>query len=183
MLSSQLFADKVSSYKKINFSNESIFFESLSYALSDDLTAKEVKKAIKVFKINQDIKNFKDTKSLMVAQPTSAKTIISNVQIAGLSNKNGTIAYKHKTLDLNPTGRQLDFSFGYTKDFGEKTTVSTQFTITKDAGHQILNQQKGSVYFGLLREGTFGNDKINLGAVLSDTISQNTAKLNYSINW
>ena len=67
-------------YQKIEFSNENNFFETLSEALSTDLSTKEIQKAIKVFKVKQEVKNFKDAKSLIDAQPTSAKTLISNVR-------------------------------------------------------------------------------------------------------
>ena len=49
-------------YQKIEFSNENNFFETLSEALSTDLSAKEIQKAIKVFKVKQEVKNFKDAK-------------------------------------------------------------------------------------------------------------------------
>ena len=121
--------------------------------------------------------------SFSLSQPHRIRSGSMDVRIAGLKDKNGNIPYEYKSLGLNPTGRQLDLSFGYTRDLSKKTTVSTQFTITKDAGHKKSYQQNGSIYVGLIKEKIFGQDKINLGAVVSDTSGQTNAKVNYSINW
>jgi hypothetical protein len=121
--------------------------------------------------------------SFSLSQPHRIRSGSMDVRIAGLKDKNGNIPYEYKSLGLNPTGRQLDLSFGYTRDLSKKMTVSTQFTITKDAGHKKSYQQNGSIYVGLIKEKIFGQDKINLGAVVSDTSGQTNAKVNYSINW
>ena len=105
------------------------------------------------------------------------------VQIAGLTDKKGNISYEYKSLGLNPSGRQLDQSLGYTRDLSKKMTISTHFTVTRDAGHEKSLRPNGSVYIGLINKNIFGNDIINLGAVVSDRSGETNEKVNYSINW
>ena len=62
-------------------------------------------------------------------------------------------------------------------------TVSSQYTISRDPGHQKSNRTTGSIYFGLIKEQMLGDDKINFGTVLSDSLGETNAKINYSLNW
>ena len=124
-----------------------------------------------------------DKLSFSLSQPHRIKGGSMDVQIAGLSDKNGKIPYQYKRIGLKPSGRQLDFSFGYTRDLSPRMTVSSQLSITKDAGHRKSNQTNGSIYFGLVKQQTFGDDTMNFGAVLSDSLGETNAKINYSLNW
>ena len=77
-------------HQNIEFSSAKVFFKSLGEALSAELNTNEVKEALKVFQENKKThKNYTDSKSLIEAQPTSAKTIVSNVKRLKLGeNKN-----------------------------------------------------------------------------------------------
>jgi len=127
--------------------------------------------------------NMADKFTFSLSQPHRIRSGKMDIKIAGLADQDGAIPYMEKTVDLNPSGRQLDFSFGYARDLSKKMTVATQFTITKDSGHHKLERPNGSIYLGLMRVKTFGQDKINLGAVLSNSANEANAKVNYSINW
>ena len=121
--------------------------------------------------------------SFSLSQPHRIRSGSMAVQIAGLTDKKGNISYEYKSLGLNPSGRQLDLSLGYTRDLSKKMTISTHFTVTRDAGHEKSLRPNGSVYLGLINKNIFGNDIINLGAVVSDRSGETNAKVNYSINW
>ena len=128
-------------------------------------------------------RNLADKFTFSLSQPHRIRGGKMDIKIAGLAHQDGTIPYVDKTVDLNPSGRQLDFSFGYVRDLSKKTTVATQFNITKDSGHHKLNKPTGSIYLGLMREKMFGQDKVNVGAVLSESSGETNAKINYSLNW
>jgi hypothetical protein len=128
-------------------------------------------------------RNMADKITFSLSQPHRIRSGKMDIKIAGLADQDGAIPYMEKTVDLNPSGRQLDFSFGYARDLSKKMTVATQFTITKDSGHHKLDRPTGSIYLGLMRKKIFGQDKLDLGAVLSNSANEANAKVNYSINW
>jgi hypothetical protein len=51
-------------------------------------------------------------------------------------------------LGLNPTGRQLDLSLGYTRDLSKKDdNLKRIFTVTKDVGHKKIIKAKWVALF------------------------------------
>ena len=127
--------------------------------------------------------NKNDKFSFSLSQPHRTSSGSMDVQIAGLSNSDGTIPYENKSLGLSPSGRQLDLSLGYDRDLSSLATLSSKLNVTKDSGHSNSSWDDRSLYLGLMKKETFGADQINVGTIFYDSSDRPSFNLQYKINF
>ena len=128
----------------------------------------------------------KDDKfSFSLSQPHRVSSGSMDVQVAGLASRSGSIPYEYKSLRLSPSGRQLDMSIGYDRDFSKLATGSVKINLTRDSGHtgSASSWDDRSLYLGLMKNETFGLDQVNIGTVFSNTNNRPSFNLQYKINF
>jgi hypothetical protein len=99
------------------------------------------------------------------------------LRIAGLANKDGSIPYVNKSVDLEPSGRQLDFAVGYGIDVGSNTTMTSKFIHTKDPNHVADAESENSIMLG------FKYDNLHLGSLYNVTNKNFDAQMTYSLKY
>ena len=124
-----------------------------------------------------------DKFSFSLSQPHRVNSGSMDVQIAGLASRSGDIRYEYKSLGLSPSGRQLDLSLGYDRDFSEFATGSAKIILTRDSGHTGSSWDDRSLYLGLLKKESFGADQINFGTVISNSFDRPSFNIKYNINF
>lgn len=124
-----------------------------------------------------------DKFSISLSQPHRINSGEMDVQIAGLASQSGNIPYEYKSLGLSPSGRQLDLSLGYDRDYSEFATGSAILTLTRDSGHAGSSWDDRSLYLGLLKKETFGSDQINVGTVFSNSYDKPSLSLKYELKF
>ena len=78
--------------------------------------------------------------------------------MSDLADQDGNINIRETDVDLEPSGRQIDTSFAYTKDISEDFTLSLKATITDEYNHIKDNDKHYSGYIGL----NFENLKVGI---------------------
>ena len=89
------------------------------------------------------------------------------------AEKDTLINIRETEVDLEPSGRQIDTSFAYTKDISEDLTLSFKTTITDEYNHIKDNDKHYSGYIGL----NFENLKIGISDATN--ISRPSVQLKY----
>ena len=64
-------------------------------------------------------------------------------------DQNGNINIRDTAVDLEPSGRQIDTAFSYTKDISEDFTFSIKGVITNEFNHIKDSDQHYSGYVGM----------------------------------
>ena len=118
-----------------------------------------------------------DRLTLAVSQPHRVQSGSMGLRIAGLANTNGSIPYVNKSVDLEPSGRQLDFAVGYAVDVGSNTTMTSRFIHTKDTNHIADAESENSIMLG------FKYDNLHLGSLYNVTNKNFDAQMTYSLKF
>jgi hypothetical protein len=118
-----------------------------------------------------------DHLTLAVSQPHRVQSGSMGLRIAGLANKDGSIPYVNKSVDLEPSGRQLDFAVGYGIDVGSNTTMTSKFIHTKDPNHVADAESENSIMLG------FKYDNLHLGSLYNVTNKNFDAQMTYSLKY
>ena len=79
-------------------------------------------------------------------------------------------------MDLEPSGRQLDFALGYEIDIGTNSTIAAKFLHTKDPNHVADAKSEDGIMFGLKYNNFHLGSSYNSKNILS-------AKMKYSLNF
>ena len=114
-----------------------------------------------------------DNFAISISQPNRVKDGTLTLRLSDLADQDGNINIRETDVDLEPSGRQIDTSFAYTKDISEDFTLSVKATITDDLNHIKANDKHYSGYIGL----NFENLKIGISD--GTNISRPSFKLNY----
>jgi hypothetical protein len=118
-----------------------------------------------------------DRLTLAVSQPHRVQSGSMGLRIAGLANTNGSVPYVNKSVDLEPSGRQLDFAVGYAVDVGSNTTMTSRFIHTKDTNHIADAESENSIMLG------FKYDNLHLGSLYNVTNKNFDAQMTYSLKF
>ena len=114
-----------------------------------------------------------DNLAISVSQPNRVKDGSLILRLSDLADKDGNINIRETEVDLQPSGRQIDTSFSYTKDISEDFTLSLKGTVTDELNHIKNNGKDYSGYLGL----DFENVKI--GVTDGTATSKPSFKLKY----
>ena len=114
-----------------------------------------------------------DNFAISISQPNRVKDGTLTLRLSDLADQDGNINIRETDVDLEPSGRQIDTSFAYTKDISEDFTLSVKATITDELNHIKDNDRHYSGYIGL----NFENLKIGISD--GTNISRPSFKLNY----
>ena len=99
-----------------------------------------------------------DNFAISISQPNRVKDGSLTLRLSDLADQDGNINIRETDVDLEPSGRQIDTSFAYTKDISEDFTLSFKATITDELNHIKDNDRHYSGYIGL----NFENLKIGI---------------------
>ena len=99
-----------------------------------------------------------DNFSISISQPNRVRDGSLTLRLSDLADQDGNINIRDTDVDLEPSGRQIDTSFAYTKDISEDFTLSLKATITDELNHLKDNDQHYSGYIGL----SFENLKVGI---------------------
>ncbi|MBD1160404.1 hypothetical protein IDG51_03935, partial [Pelagibacterales bacterium SAG-MED14] len=114
-----------------------------------------------------------DNFSISISQPNRVRDGSLTLRLSDLADQDGNINIRETAVDLEPSGRQIDTSFAYTKDISEDFTLSLKATITDEYNHIKDNDKHYSGYIGL----NFENLKI--GVSDATNISRPSVQLKY----
>ena len=114
-----------------------------------------------------------DNFSISISQPNRVRDGSLTLRLSDLADQDGNINIRETEVDLEPSGRQIDTSFAYTKDISEKFTLSLKGTVTDELNHIKDNDKHYSGYIGL----NFENLKIGISDATN--ISRPSVQLKY----
>jgi hypothetical protein len=114
-----------------------------------------------------------DNFAISISQPNRVKDGSLTLRLSDLADQDGNINIRDTEVDLEPSGRQIDTSFAYTKDISEDFTLSLKATITDEFNHIKDNEKHYSGYIGL----NFENLKIGISDATN--ISRPSVQMKY----
>ena len=114
-----------------------------------------------------------DNFSISISQPNRVRDGSLTLRLSDLADQDGNINIRDTEVDLEPSGRQIDTSFAYTKDISEDFTLSLKATITDEYNHIKDNDKHYSGYIGL----NFENLKVGISDATN--ISRPSVQLKY----
>ena len=79
--------------------------------------------------------NTKDSFHIGISQPLRVETGKASVMLPQLYDSNGNLKFTEASVDLSPSGRQVDLSIGYKANLDKAINVGLQFSISEDYGH------------------------------------------------
>ena len=111
--------------------------------------------------------------SVSVSQPDRVSSGSLNVSIPQLSDSEGNITQKSKTVSLSPSGRQMDFHVAYTDAIFSKTDIRLEYTASKQANHLLESDMVRSGFIG------FSSGGLKMGARLTDQRNSKRVEMRY----
>ena len=79
--------------------------------------------------------NNEDSFHFGVSQPLRVETGDASLMIPQLYDTQGNLQFAQETVDLSPSGRQIDLNFGYQTKINENANFGLQLSISEDYGH------------------------------------------------
>tara|TARA_B100001057_G_C22775866_1_gene921530 strand:+ start:1 stop:1425 length:1425 start_codon:yes stop_codon:yes gene_type:complete len=114
-----------------------------------------------------------DNFAISISQPNRVKEGYLTLRLSDLADKNGNINIRETDVNLEPSGRQIDTSFAYTKDLTDTFSLSLKGTITDELNHIKDNGTSYSTFIGLNRE------HLKMGVSNGTNSSKPDFRLNY----
>ena len=87
--------------------------------------------------------------SLFISQPSRVNSGSMAIRLASLANSHRNINYTMKDVNLEPTGRQIDYGFSYRKDLSKDLRFSAKHMVTTNRNHQQNSKTVYSSYVGV----------------------------------
>lgn len=118
-----------------------------------------------------------DHLSLNLSQPSRINEGNMGIKIANLAKSDGSIKYTNKDINLEPSGRQIDFDLSYIKEYNEDLSLSLKQKLTKNSNH--------NKYFGIESSSFAGMKYKNITAGMSSNngFNNNNSEIRYSLNF
>jgi hypothetical protein len=88
----------------------------------------------------KNIFNANDSLSFSISQPNRIENGSMKFKIQELADKNGNINHNLKKINLEPSGRQIDFGLNYINKVNKNIIFGIKNTLTKDLNHINKNQ-------------------------------------------
>ena len=83
----------------------------------------------------KNIFNTNDTLSFSITQPNRIENGSMNFKLQELADSNGNIDYNLKKINLEPSGRQIDFGLNYINQINENLVFGIKNIFTNDLNH------------------------------------------------
>jgi len=118
-----------------------------------------------------------DNISFFVKQPNRIADGSLLMRLASLAKTSGEISYRNKEIDLEPTGRQLDFGMSYRNDYNDNLSLSFKHILTNDPNHTNNQDTVNSSFVGLKYK------EVYAGIASNDSYSNPDVNVTYSFNF
>ena len=89
-----------------------------------------------------------DRLEVSISQPNRISDGSMNVRLSGLADHEGNLQYRNHKINLSPTGRQMDFAFGYANEITRDFSVSGKLVQTSQLSHRRNANSEMSAYIG-----------------------------------
>ena len=89
----------------------------------------------------------KDRLSISIGQPNRVETGTMTFRIPELADSEGNLTYANREIDLNPSGRQLDFGIDYVTKLDNDLILGFKHTLSKDFNHIDSSALNNTVTF------------------------------------
>lgn len=118
-----------------------------------------------------------DLFNMSISQPNRVFDGTMSVRLPNLADSDGNISYRNKSISLEPSGRQIDFTLGYRLNIGEVTSVAIRHMVSTEPNHDDSARDMRSSFIGLKRGG------LEMGFVTRHGYDENQMQLKYSVNF
>ena len=89
----------------------------------------------------------RDRLSVSIGQPNRVETGTMTFRIPELADSEGNLTYANREIDLNPSGRQLDFGIDYVTRLDNDLILGFKHTLSKDFNHIDSSALNNTVTF------------------------------------
>ena len=89
-----------------------------------------------------------DNISFFVSQPNRVSDGRLSIRLSNLADSDGSLTYRNKVINLEPTARQLDYGLSYRKDFDNDISFSVKHMMTNNLNHKQDSQTVSSSFIG-----------------------------------
>ncbi|HIC40047.1 MAG TPA: hypothetical protein EYO74_01395, partial [Piscirickettsiaceae bacterium] len=89
-----------------------------------------------------------DNMSFFVSQPNRVSDGRLSIRLSNLADSDGSLTYRNKDINLEPTARQLDYGLSYRKDFDNDISFSVKHMMTNNLNHKQDSQTVSSSFIG-----------------------------------
>jgi len=89
-----------------------------------------------------------DNMSFFVSQPNRVSDGRLSIRLSNLAGSDGSLTYRNKDINLEPTARQLDYGLSYRKDFDNDISFSVKHMMTNNLNHKQDSQTVSSSFIG-----------------------------------
>lgn len=90
--------------------------------------------------------NEQDSFHIGISQPLRVESGHAKIMIPQLYEKGGNLKFSESSVDLSPSGRQIDVSLGYEATIDDAFNVGVQFAVSKDYGHVKSDELVSSAF-------------------------------------
>lgn len=89
-----------------------------------------------------------DSMSFFVSQPNRVSDGSMSIRLSNLASSDGSLTYRNKDINLEPTARQLDYGLLYRKDIDKNIAFSVKHMMTDNLNHKQDSQTVSSSFIG-----------------------------------
>lgn len=89
-----------------------------------------------------------DNMSFFVSQPNRVSDGRLSIRLSNLADSDGSLTYRNKDINLEPTARQLDYGLSYRKDYDNDISFSVKHMMTNNLNHKQDSQTVSSSFIG-----------------------------------
>jgi len=90
--------------------------------------------------------NEQDSIHIGISQPLRVESGEANIMVPQLYETGGNLKFTETSVDLSPSGRQVDVSLGYQANLYDALNVGVQFAVSQDYGHVQSDDLVNSAY-------------------------------------
>jgi len=115
-----------------------------------------------------------DNVSFFISQPNRVDDGRLSIRLSNLAGSDGSLTYRNKSINLEPTASQLDYGLSYRKDLDEDISFSIKHMVTSNLNHEQDSDDVSSSFIGARYK------NLKVGLATNPVESQTNAELSYS---
>jgi subtilisin family serine protease len=115
-----------------------------------------------------------DNVSFFISQPNRVDNGRLSIRLSNLAGSDGSLTYRNKSINLEPTASQLDYGLSYRKDLDEDISFSIKHMVTSNLNHEQDSDDVSSSFIGARYK------NLKVGLATNPIESQTNAELSYS---
>jgi hypothetical protein len=115
-----------------------------------------------------------DNVSFFISQPNRVDDGRLSIRLSNLAGSDGSLTYRNKSINLEPTASQLDYGLSYRKDLDEDISFSIKHMVTSNLNHEQDSDNVSSSFIGARYK------NLKVGLATNPVESQTNAELSYS---